>query len=240
MTSALSAQYRQTRFLPPRRRPSVGVEIRASADVLVVVHHRHGSGLLFAGFGLGSCGRRRVARRRSSSASSSANSSPSSGARCCAARPARGRRGRAASRATLPSRPPAASSSLPSFDLLRVDLERVEVDLVVGLHGHELDDRVLQLQVALDLGHEAAAAHVLQVDVDALALLADRVRQLAPAPRLRPSRACRARARERRRRGPGRARRRRRRRRSAGCRWSRILWRARARLRGRARACRSR
>jgi hypothetical protein len=51
-------------------------------------------------------------------------------------------------------------------------------------HRLELDHRVLQLEVALELRDEPAAADVADVDVDALLLLADRVGEPAPPPRL--------------------------------------------------------
>jgi len=66
----------------------------------------------------------------------------------------------------------------------RVYRERGEVDLVAHQHGHVLHDRLQELQVALDLGHEPAATHVLQVDIDSAARLADGIREAATAPRL--------------------------------------------------------
>src|SRR6185369_9081574 len=64
------------------------------------------------------------------------------------------------------------------------DGEALDLDVVADEHGLVLDDRVRQAEVALDLGHRAAGAEVLEVHVDAALLLADVVGEPAAAPRL--------------------------------------------------------
>jgi hypothetical protein len=68
------------------------------------------------------------------------------------------------------------------LDVLRIHRERCGVDDSLGLHSLELEDCILDLQVALELRDESALADVLQIDVHALAVLLDRVCELATAP----------------------------------------------------------
>ena len=68
--------------------------------------------------------------------------------------------------------------------LFGVDGDAVDLDVVAQEHRLELEHVVEHAQVALELGHDRAAAQVLQVVVNAAALLGDDVGELAAPPGL--------------------------------------------------------
>src|SRR5579872_1145745 len=152
----------------------VGVQIRAARDVLVVVHHGHVSALLF-GLDLGRAAVKGLFAFELLALLGDARSL--------------GRLRPEIDEAQLPLTRffllvLRGKIQLSELDLLGVDLKYGDIDLVGRLDSHELDDRVLELQVSLHLRHEPPAADVLDVHVDAPPLLSDGIRELAPAPGL--------------------------------------------------------